>query len=308
MANKAKVAIIGAGSVGASAAFEMATKNLVGELVLIDVMKDKAFGEALDIAHGLSHVGEMKIYSGDYSDCKDCDVIVVTAGTARKVGETRLDLAKRNTTIAKDITTNIMKYYNRGVIVVVSNPVDVLTYKILKWSGLPANKVFGSGTTLDSVRFQYILSEKFNVDATSVHALMAGEHGDSQVPLWSTASIAGKKIESLLTAEEKEQIYQDVKQAGAVIIKNKGATFYAIAMTINKIVETIIKGHNTVMPVGSLMTGTYGIEDVVLSLPAVVNNNGIDRLFEIDMTDAEIAAIKHSAEQIKAVLNEVKDI
>jgi L-lactate dehydrogenase len=304
------VAIIGSGFVGSSVAFAMALNSLANEIVLIDVNKEKAFGEAMDINHGISYVGQMKIYSGDYSDCKDCDVIVVTAGCNRKPGETRLDLAKKNVKIAKEITENIMKYYNTGVILVVSNPVDVLTYMIHKWSGLPNGVVIGSGTVLDSARFRYFISEKLDVDVRNVHGYMIGEHGDSQFPYWSATHVAGKKLEdnSLLSDEIKQAIVADVKQAGATIIKNKGATYYAIAIAINRIVESILKDQNTIMTVGSVINDFYGIDDVVLSLPCVVNHSGISKYFSISMTDIEIAGLKNSAQQIKLVLDEVKNI
>lgn len=288
----------------------MALNGFANEIVLIDVNKEKAFGEAMDINHGLSYVGQMNIYSGDYEDCKDCDVIVVTAGANRKVGETRLDLAKKNVAIAKDICANIMKHYTKGVILVVSNPVDVLTYMIQKWSGLPAGRVIGSGTVLDSARFRYYISEKLNVDVRNVHGYIIGEHGDSQMPFWSATHVAGKKLDNsdLLSDEAKVAIMEEVRKAGATIIKNKGATYYAIAITINRIVETIIKNHKTIMTVSSVINGTYGINDVALSLPAVVSPEGVDRLFDIDITDAEMKMLQHSAEEVKVVLDAVRDI
>jgi len=311
--SKSKVAIIGSGFVGASTAFAMALNGLVAELVLIDVNKEKAFGEAMDINHGLSFVSQMSLYSGDYSDCKDCDVIIVTAGANRKPGETRLDLAKKNVSIAKDITTNIMKYYTQGVILVVSNPVDVLTYMIQKWSGLPYGKVMGSGTVLDSSRFRYLLSDKLGVDVRNVHGYIIGEHGDSQLPVWSATNIAGTKLEDYCASLngqapiiDKEQIALEIKQAGATIIKNKGATYYAIAMTVNRIVEALIKNQNSVMTVSSVINGNYGINDVALSLPSVVNNTGMEKIFEVKLTDDELKALHYSSEQVKAVLDEVK--
>lgn len=310
MTRKSKVAIIGSGFVGSSAAFAIALNGLVSELVLIDVNKEKAYGEAMDINHGLSYVGQMSIYSGDYEDVKDADVIVVTAGTNRKVGETRLDLAKRNTSIAKDITANIMKHYNQGVILVVSNPVDVLTYMITKWSGLPAGKVLGSGTVLDSARFRYVISKKLGVDVRNVHGYIIGEHGDSQLPFWSATHVAGKRLDdpSIFTDAAKEEIMKEVKFAGAEIIKNKGATYYAIAITINRILESILKDQNTIQTVECVIDDYHGINDVSLSLPFVVNRSGVKELFDITPTEAELALLKHSADQIKAVLEEVKNI
>lgn len=315
MGNKSKVAIIGAGFVGASTAFALSMKQMANEMVLIDVFKDKAAGEAMDINHGLPFVGQMNVYDGDYPDVADCDAIIITAGANRKPGETRIDLARKNVTIAKEITNNIMKYYTRGVIIVVANPVDVLTYKIQKWSGLPNGRVLGTGTVLDSSRFRYLLSEKFDVDVKNVHGYIIGEHGDSQLPLWSATHIAGRNIREYfndpvhgISDEEKAAIINNVKTAGAEIIKRKGATYYAIAVTVNTILETILKNQNTIRTVSSVINGNYGIEDVALSLPAIVNSNGVKGLVDLTMTDDELAALRYSAEQLKIILNEVKDI
>ncbi|NLD45606.1 MAG: L-lactate dehydrogenase [Clostridiaceae bacterium] len=313
--SKSKVAIIGSGFVGASTAFSMALSQTVNEMVLIDVVKEKAIGEAMDINHGLSFMGQMSVYAGDYSDLVDCDVIVITAGANRKPGETRLDLARKNVAIAKEMTSNIMKYYNHGVILVVANPVDILTYMIQKWSGLPNGKVMGTGTVLDSIRFRYLLSEKLNVDVKNIHGYIIGEHGDSQLPAWSATHIAGKSINeyckdsaSGFSEADKAIIYDEVKKAGATIIKNKGATYYAIAVTVNTIVETLLKNQNTIRTVGSVINGLYGINDVALSLPSIVNSEGVQQVLELNLTPEEEAALRYSAEQIKEVLNQVKDI
>lgn len=313
--NRSKVAIIGAGFVGASTAFALSMKQLVNEMVLIDVFKDKAAGEAMDINHGLPFVGQMNIYDGDYSDCADCDAIIITAGANRKPGETRIDLAKKNVAIAKEITTNIMKYYTRGVILVVANPVDILTYKIQKWSGLPNGRVLGTGTVLDSSRFRYLLSEKFDVDVKNVHGYIIGEHGDSQLPLWSATHIAGRNIREYfndpaynITDAYKTALIEDVKGAGAEIIKRKGATYYAIAVTVNTILESLLKNQNTIRTVSSVINGNYGIEDVALSLPSIVNSKGVKGIIDLNLTDEELAALQHSAEQLKSILKEVKDI
>lgn len=311
--SKTKVAIIGAGFVGASTAFAMALGQGVSEVVLIDVNKEKAFGEALDINHGLCFVGQMAVYAGDYSDIADCDVIIVTAGLNRKPGETRLDLAKKNVAIAKDITENIMKYYTHGVILVVANPVDILTYKIQKWSGLPNGRVFGTGTSLDSSRFRYSLAEKFNVDVRNIHGYIIGEHGDTQLPLWSATHIAGMKIDEYALQHGcsfdeaiKSEIAEQVKVAGATIIKNKGATYYAIAITVNTITETLLKNQNTIRTVSSVMNGLYGIEDVAISLPSIINSNGVQKIVEFPLTSEEESLLVASAKAVKAVLKEVE--
>lgn len=313
--NRSKVAIIGAGFVGASTAFALAMKQLVNEMVIVDVARDKAAGEALDINHGLPFIGQMDIYDGDYSDCADCDAIIVTAGVNRKPGESRIDLAKKNLIIAKEVTNNVMKHYTRGVILVVSNPVDVLTYKIQKWSGLPEGRVLGTGTVLDSSRFRYLLSEKLNVDVKNVHGYIIGEHGDTQLPLWSATHIAGKNIREYfddpkygITEEYRREIIEKVKSAGAKIIGKKGATYYAIAISVNTILESLLKNQNTIRTVSSVINNKYGIDDVALSLPAVLNSNGVKEVMDLSMTEDELALLHHSAEQLQSILEAVKDI
>lgn len=310
---KSKVAIIGAGFVGAASAYTIAVNQLVNEIVLIDVMKEKAMGEAMDISHGLSHIGQMQIHAGDYEDCADCDAIIVTAGLNRKPGETRLDLANKNVPIARDITASIMKHYTRGVILVVANPVDILTYLIQKWSGLPVGRVMGTGTALDSARFRYLLSTKLNVDIQNVHAYMIGEHGDAQLPVWSASNIACQSVDEYcattgitLDASEKAALIQNVKTAGADVIKNKGATYYAIAAVVGSIVETLLKNKNSIRTVASVIDGPYGIHDVALSLPSIVNAGGVDRILDLKLNATEEAELMSCYDKMKAFLAQVK--
>lgn len=312
---RSKVVIIGAGFVGASAAYAMSINQLCSELVLIDINKEKAIGEASDINHGLPFLGQMNVYAGDYSDCAGADVIVITAGANRKPGETRLDLAKKNVAIAKEMTANIMKYYTTGVILVVANPVDILTYMIAKWSGLPAGRVIGSGTVLDSARFRSLLSQKFNIDVKNVHGYIIGEHGDTQFPAWSATHIAGLDIDHYAMAsgidfpeEERIAIANEVKTAGGVIIKNKGATYYGIGIAINIIVESLLRGNNTIRTVGTVMNGAYGIYDVAFSIPCIVGANGVEKVLELVLLPEEENLLRYSAEQVKLVLDQVKDI
>lgn len=312
---KLKVAIIGAGFVGASTAFAMSLNQFASEIVLIDVNKEKAIGEALDINHGLCFLGQMNVYAGSYQDISGCDVIVITAGLNRKPGETRLDLARKNIVIARDITDNIMKYYDGGVIVVVANPVDIQTYMIQKWSGLPAGRVLGTGTVLDSARFRYLLSKKFDVDVKNIHGYIIGEHGDSMLPVWSATHIAGIQVDNYaklpgysFSEEDKKNVIEQVKSSGAMIIKNKGATYYAISVTVNTIVETLLKNQNTIRTVSSLINGYYGIHDVALSLPAIINGNGVLKILEFNLNQEEEEALKKSAESIKTIIDLVKDM
>ena len=312
---KSKVAIIGAGFVGAAIAYNVAINRTASEIVLIDVNNDKAMGEALDINHGLCHLGQMNIHAGDYSDCANCDAIVVTAGLNRKPGETRLDLANKNVPVAKSITENIMKYYNHGVIIVVANPADILTYLIQKWSGLPANKVFGTGTALDSARFRFYLAQKLNVDIQNIHGYIIGEHGDSQVPVWSATQIAGQSVDvycqsrgiSLTDAEKLEIVIKTHKRSHEVI-RLKGATYFAIAGIVENIIEAVIKDKNSIKTVASVINGAYGIYDVALSLPSVINQHGVDGIIRYNLTSQEEAALLESAKTLKAFIAQIPNI
>lgn len=312
---KSKIAIIGAGYVGAAIAYNVAINRTASEIVLIDVNREKAMGEALDINHGLCHLGQMNIHAGDYSDCANCDAIVMTAGLNRKPGETRLDLANKNVPVAKSITENIMKYYNHGVIIVVANPADILTYLIQKWSGLPANKVIGTGTALDSARFRFYLAQKLNVDIQNIHGYIIGEHGDTQVPVWSATQIAGQSVDVYCRSmgipfgdAEKEEIVTLTKNGGAEVIRLKGATYFAIAGIVENVIEAVIKDKNSIKTVASVINGAYGISDVALSLPSVINLRGIDGIIKYNLTPAEEAALIKSAKTLKDFIAQIPNI
>lgn len=311
---KSKVAIIGAGFVGSSVAYAISMRQIVSEIVLIDVDLNKATGESLDIFHGIPFMGQIKIYAGTYEDCADCDVIVITAGLGRKPGETRLDLGRKNVPIAKSITENIMKFYNGGIILVVSNPLDVMTYFIQKWSGLPNGMVVGSGTILDTSRFISHLSNHFNVNVDNISASMLGEHGDSMVPIWSRVFINGCHIDEYcklndisFTDEDKEEMAVTVRTAGATVIKSKGATYYAIATCVCEIVDTIVKDKNTILTLSTIVDGEYGISDVALSLPCLINAKGVQKRFEYSLSEKEEKLFCESAQQIKNFLNELSN-
>ena len=312
---KSKIAIIGAGYVGAAIAYNVAINRTASEIVLIDVNNDKAMGEALDINHGLCHLGQMNIHAGDYSDCANCDAIVMTAGLNRKPGETRLDLAAKNIPVAKSITENIMKYYNHGVIIVVANPADVLTYLIQKWSGLPASKVFGTGTALDSARFRFYLAQRLNVDIQNVHGYIIGEHGDSQVPVWSATQIAGQSVDIYcksmgipLSDADKLDIVTKTKNGGAEVIRLKGATYFAIAGIVENIIEAVIKDKNSIKTVASVIDGPYGIHDVALSLPSVINQRGVDGIIQYSLTPQEEEALMGSAKALRTFISQLSNI
>ena len=310
--NKSKVVVVGAGKVGASVAYTIMMNNLTSEIVLVDVDRGRARGEALDISHGIAYFKQLTIRDGDFEDCADADVIVITAGIPRQPGLTRIDLARTNVGVTRDIVRRIMEYAANPLFVVISNPVDVLTYVVQKESGLSANRVIGSGTTLDTGRFRYLLSQHCKVDVRNVHAYIIGEHGDSEVPVWSRASIASKPFDEYCEdcprrclKINRQQIFEQTRDAGAEIIKLKGATFYGIALAATRIVGAIMGDENSVLTVSSVLDGNYGISDVALSLPCIVNRNGIDRYLNIRMSDEELQQLGESSDKLKSVLDEV---
>ncbi len=304
-----KVAIIGAGNVGATFAYALMLSGLCSEIVLIDANYQKAEGEAMDLNHAVPLAHPTRIRAGEYPDCAGAAVTVITAGTAQKPGETRLDLVKRNAAIFKTIIPEVVSNNPEGILLIATNPVDILSQVSLKLSGLPDNKVIGSGTILDTARFRYLLSQHFNLDARSIHAYIIGEHGDSEVPVWSLANVAGMPIEDFCQASgcgcnqvARDQIFRDTRDAAYQIIERKGATFYAIGTGLVRIVESILRDQNTVLSISSHITGQYGIRDVFLSLPCVVNHNGIDRIIELPLNSKELDALKNSAQALQTVM------
>ena len=314
METKTKVVVIGAGNVGATIAYTLTVQHAASEIVIIDVAKDKAIGEVDDIKHGLCFLGEANIYAGDYSDVKGADLIVMTAGAGRKPGETRLDLANKNVSIAKSCTTEIMKHYDGGAILVVANPVDILTYMVAKWTGLPSGRVFGSGTSLDSVRFRSILSDLTDIDVANVHGYILGEHGDSQFAAWSHTHVAGMPIDSYckkenitLDAAAKADIEERVKKSGANIISRKGATFYGVSACVASLTNSVLHNRSTIRTVGTVLTGQFGIDGIALSLPSVVYGGGVKDVLTPELTEEELNALRRSADACRAVLDQVKD-
>ena len=304
--NPNKIAIIGAGGVGATTAYALMTQGIGSEIVLIDLDKEKAEGEAMDLRHGASFVNPVDIYAGDYSDLADAKLIIITAGAAQKPGETRLDLMKKNTGVFKNIVSSITEYNKEGILLVVTNPVDVLTYLTYQLSDFPANRVIGSGTVLDSSRFRSLLSKNCGVADSNVHGYIIGEHGDSEVPVWSLTNIAGTPIETYCPICGKdcenrdfEKIGNEVKNAAYEIIEKKGATNYAVALAVSRISRAILRDENAVLTVSSLMKGYYGIKDISLSLPTIINSDGIDRVLELPLSDKEKEAFKDSAKHLK---------
>ena len=303
-----KAAMIGCGFVGSASAFALMQSGLFSELVLIDANHDKAEGEAMDIAHGLPFAGQMKIYAGDYDDIVDAAVIIVTAGAAQKPGETRLDLVNKNVNIFKSIIPEIAKRNYKGILLIVANPVDILTYTAVKLSGLPENRVIGSGTVLDTARLKYALGEHLEVDSRSVHSFIIGEHGDSEIVAWSSTNVSGIPVNDFCELrghfnheEAMHRIADDVKNSAYDIIEKKGATYYGIAMSVKRICEGIMRDEKSILPISSMMHGEYGISDICLSMPTVVGREGVETRVPIQLNEQEESALSASAEQLSKV-------
>lgn len=310
MINIRKAAIIGCGFVGASSAFSLVHKGLFSELVLIDANHAKAEGEAMDLSHGRPFTSPMKIYAGSYDDISDCSLIIITAGANQKPGETRLDLVHKNVAIFKSIIPEITKRNFEGILLIVANPVDILTYAALKISGYPKERVLGSGTVLDSARFRYLLSEHLNVDSRSVHAYIIGEHGDSELAVWSSANVSGIGINDFCELrghyehdEAMDRIYRTVRDSAYEIIERKGATYYGVAMAVSRISESIIRNEHSVLPVSSLMEGEYGLTDLCISVPTIVSAKGAEQVLEIPLSQEEKEKLQKSAAELKKVLD-----
>ncbi len=309
--NLRKIAIIGCGFVGSASAFALMQSKMFSEIVLIDADKDKAEGEAMDISHGIPFVGNMKIYSGDYDDIVDASVIVITAGAGQKPGETRLDLVHKNVGIFKSIIPEIAKRNCRGILLVVANPVDILTYTALKLSGFEENRVIGSGTVLDTARLKYQLGEHLSVDSQSVHAYIIGEHGDSEIAVWSSANVSGIALDDFCEMrghynhdKSQENIAEKVKNSAYEIIAKKRATYYGVAMAVKRICEAIIRDEKSILPISSMMHGEFGIDDVVLSMPSIVGANGIETKVPISLSDEEKVNLKKSADTLRSILDD----
>ncbi len=308
----AKISIIGTGMVGASLAYTLALERLAGEFVLVDVDKDRALGEAMDISHALPFVAPTAVAAGGYEECSGSDVIVITAGLAQEAGESRLSLAKRNFEVYQGLVPRLIEVAADAIILVVSNPVDVLTYAAIKLPGFPRQRIIGSGTVLDTARFRYELSAHCHVDPRNVHAYILGEHGDSEVPAWSVANVAGVPYREFCRAcgvgsstEELDAIFQRVRNAAYEIIRLKGATYYAIALGTTRMIEAILRDQDTVITASSLLQGQYGIEDVCLSVPIVLGRAGVRRTIEMPISDAEGRALRHSAGILREALGDI---
>ena len=310
MVNDRKVAVVGCGFVGSSSAFALMQSGLFSEMVLIDVDKNRAEGEALDIAHGVAFApSPMKIYAGDYSDVSDAAMIVVTAGAAQKPGETRLDLVNKNVAIFKSIIPEIRKSGFSGILLIVSNPVDVLTYAAIKMSGLPEGHVIGSGCVLDTARLKYMLGEHVDVDPRDVHAYVMGEHGDSEFVAWSSAMVAGVPLSTFCELHghlehkaAEARIQDDVKNSAYTIIEKKHATYYGVAMSVKRICTAVMRDEECVLPVSTLMVGEYGLNDLCISLPTIVGRDGVVCRVPVSLNEGEMGELQKSAKALKEVI------
>ena len=310
--NNRKVAVVGCGFVGSASAFALMESGLFSEMVLIDANSEKAEGEALDISHGLPFAKPMRIIAGDYEDISDAAIIVVTAGAGQKPGETRLDLVKKNVGIFKSVIPQITEHNKDGILLIVANPVDILTYAARKFSGFPENRVFGSGTTLDTARLKYLLGEHLQVDSRSVHAFIIGEHGDSEIAAWSSANVSGIPLNDFCEMrghfnheDSMREIAEGVKNSAYRIIEKKGATYYGIAMSVRRICEAIIRDEKTILPVSSIQHDNHGISDIALSMPAIVGRNGVEGAVPIDLSEKEEKELLKSADTLRKVIDDV---
>ena len=300
---KTRIAIVGVGAVGSTTAYTLLLRERMDELVLIDANKAKAIGDALDMNHGVPFVGKASVWAGSYKDCRDADIIIITAGVSQQPGESRVDLLKRNVAIVESITDEILKSGTNGIILVASNPVDIMSYFTWKKSGFPFERVIGSGTLLDSARFRYLIGQKLNLDPRSIHAHIVGEHGDSELPLWSVANISGGDI--LLTEQEREEIFINTRDAAYKIIESKGATYYAIALALDRICTAIVKNEAAILNVSTLLTDYFGIGDVYLGIPCVVDSTGIREKLTLQINDHEKELLHKSADKLRALIKSI---
>lgn len=310
-----RVVLIGTGLVGSSYAFAMLNQGVAEELVLIDLNKEKSEGDAMDLNHGVPFApSTTKIWFGDYSDCRMADIVVICAGANQKPGETRLDLVEKNTRIFKGIVEQIMENGFGGIIIVATNPVDILTYAAWKFSGLPKDRVIGSGTILDTARFRFLLGQYFNIDSRNVHAYIIGEHGDTELPLWSHADIAGRPLSDWVKTSESylkkdlEEIFLNVRDAAYHIIERKGATYYGIAMGLVRLTKAILQNENSVLTVSSYLNGEYGHEGLYIGVPSIVNRGGVRGIIELDLDEDEKQKFDHSVSVLKNALKTVDQV
>lgn len=310
-----KVAIIGAGYVGSSIAYALALKDVAREIAMIDINVEKTDGEAKDIRHGLPAMGTVDLYAGDYSDCEDCDLIIITAGRGRRPGETRLDLTNENVKIMRAVIESIKQYYTRGVIMVVSNPVDIMTYKVTEWMGLPDGMVFGTGNLLDTSRFVRTVADYLELSTGVIHGYMVGEHGDRQVPVWSHLTVGGIPVAEYCEAagiewndDIRKMLAQKTKEMGAEIIAEKGRTHYGIATCVCQLADAILNQRPTIASVSSVLKGEHGVRGVALSVPSVVGPSGVTQRIREKWAPEEYRGFFDAVENIRNVIGQIEEI
>ena len=311
-----KITIIGAGSVGSTIAYNLSNNDLASEIVLIDINKEKVEGEVMDIVQGTSFRDPISIVAGDYEDAKDSDIVIITSGIARKPGQTRIELTQTNVNILKSITPQIVKEAPNALYIIVSNPVDIMTYVFTKISGLPENQIIGSGTLLDTARLRFGLSEHFEVAQKNIHAYVFGEHGDTSFVPWSCADVSGASLDDYaemmrhLGKEpkplDKEGMEEYVHKSGGIVIAKKGATFYAVSVAVCKLCGMLLSAYDSIATVSSVMHGEYGIEDVAISTLTLVGPNGVQGKIPLKLTDEEVAKLQKSANSLKEVISQIE--
>jgi L-lactate dehydrogenase len=310
---KSKVVIIGTGMVGMSYAYSLLNQGTVNELVLIDLHKERAEGEAMDLNHGMSFAPrKMKIYAGEYNDCADADIVVITAGVSQKEGETRIDLLNRNAAIMRNVVARIIESGFHGIILVASNPVDILTYVAWKASGLPSSRVIGSGTSLDTARLRFEIAQKINISVKNIHAYIMGEHGDSEFVCWSNAYVGAKPLVDVIDTikniefKDLEAIHNSVKNAAYEIIRRKKATYYGIGMTLVSLTSAILNDENRIIPISAYNGGAYDIvNDLYIGLPAILNATGVDHVVRLKLNGKEQKQLDDSATMLRKILDQM---
>lgn len=310
-----KITIIGAGSVGSTIAYTLSNEDIASEIVMIDVNKQKVAGEVMDIIQGASFRDPISVIAGDYEDAADSDIVIITSGIARKPGQTRIELTQTNVDILKDITPKIVSVAPNALYIIVSNPVDIMTYVFTKISGLPERQIIGSGTLLDTGRLRYALSEYFDIAQRNIHAYVLGEHGDSSFVAWSLAKISGASVDDYAEMMrcygkefddlDKAAMEEYVHKSGGKIIENKGATFYAVSVSVCRLCSLLLSAHNSVSTVSTMLHGEYGIEGVCLSIPNLVGPDGATGKVPVHLTDEEVEKLRHSAKVLKDVIAQI---
>lgn len=314
MIEKRKVVLVGTGFVGMSFAYSLLNQGGVNELVLIDVLKEKAEGEAMDLSHGVPYApAKMKIKAGDYDECKDADIVVITAGINQKPNQTRLELVQTNAKIIKEITENVVKSGFNGIFVIASNPVDIMTYVVAKVSGFPKGRVIGSGTALDTARVRYLIGEYLGVSSKNIHAYIMGEHGDSSFVSWENAYVGCKKMKDIMKdnnhpMSDLAEIHKDVVNAAYEIIEKKKATYYGIGVALTKIVKAILNDENEIMTLSSYQRGEYNQEGLYIGVPTIIGANGVKEILELKLTDEDQAKFDNSCNILRDIIKEIEKL